>query len=96
MSRTGKSHRDVYPRDRRTINAPVQCIPADPVGPRGVALLRRIRAAGGTYRCERNRDRDAAGRCALAGYILRDSRDDDLLHLTEAGLAHLDRLMRAA
>lgn len=71
-------------------------LPFDPIGPRAIGLLRNIRAAGGTYRCARNRDRDAAGRCVMAGYVRRDARDDELLHLTDAGRAHLDRLMRAA
>lgn len=94
MTRT-KSHRDIHRRDRRTVNAPARPMPADPAGPRGVALLRRVREAGGTYKCERNRDRDAAGRCELLGYVRRDTRDEELLHLTHDGLAHLDRLMRA-
>lgn len=71
-------------------------LPFDPIGPRAIGLLRRIRAAGGTYRCERNRDRDAAGRCVMAGYVRCDARDGELLHLTDAGALHLDRLMRAA
>lgn len=65
------------------------------VGPRGVALLRRIRAAGGAYRCERNADRDAAERCAVARYLHIDRRDKDLLHITDDGVAFLDSLMRA-
>lgn len=94
MTRT-KSHRDVFRSDTRRMSTLGQPFSADPVGPRGVALLRRLREAGGAYRCERNRDRDAAGRCETVGYIRRDARDEELLHLTQDGVAHLDRLMRA-
>jgi len=69
--------------------------PPGPVGPRGVALLRRIAAAGGSYRCERNRDRDAAGACSMAGLLVRDRRDEEVLHLTDDGARYLGRLMRA-
>lgn len=65
------------------------------IGPRGFALLRRIRAAGGTYRCERAADREVSGRCAAAGYIVVDRGDADLFMLTDAGAAFLDQLMRA-
>lgn len=71
------------------------CLPADPVGPRAIALMRRVRAEGGRYRCQRNADREAAGRCEMAGYIRRDRRDEEVLHLTDAGMAHLDKLVRA-
>ncbi|MFC3071506.1 hypothetical protein [Shinella pollutisoli] len=74
---------------------PAPEVPPEPLGPRGVALLRRIRFAGGSWRCERNRDRDAAGACEMLGYVCRDRRDEELLLLTDAGAAHLDRLMRA-
>ncbi|MBD9372095.1 hypothetical protein IB238_05555 [Rhizobium sp. ARZ01] len=69
-------------------------IPPGPIGLRGVALLRRVRAADGPYRCERNADA-IAWRCIEAGMVRLDSRDDDVLHLTEKGRAYLDRLMRA-
>jgi len=75
--------------------APASPLPGDAVGPRGVALLRRVHAAGGSYRCERNADRDAIGRCARNGCLLIDPRDRDILYITDAGVAFLDRLMRA-
>lgn len=65
------------------------------IGPRGLALLRRIRAAGGSYRCERDADREVSGRCAAAGYIVVDRGDADLVMITDAGAAFLDQLMRA-
>lgn len=94
MTRT-KSHRELYRRDTPTVDATDQPVPRDPVGPRAVALLRRVREAGGAYRCVRNVDRDAAGRCETVGYVKRDRRDEELLYLTEEGHAHLERLMRA-
>ncbi len=68
---------------------------AGSIGPRGIALLRTIRASGGTYRCERNADRDAVGRCAAGGYVHVEPRDRDILHITDDGIAFLDRLVRA-
>lgn len=68
---------------------------AGSIGPRGISLLRTIRAAGGTYRCERNADRDAVGRCAAGGLVHVEPRDRDILHITDDGIAFLDRLVRA-
>lgn len=70
-------------------------LPPGAVGPRAIALLWMIRATRVTYRCSRNADRDARGWLALAGYILIDTLDDDLLRITDEGLAFLDVLMRA-
>lgn len=88
-------HSDACRHDTSIVNTDDQPVARDPVGPRAVALLRRVREAGGAYRCARNVDRDAAGRCETVGYIKRDTRDEELLYLTEEGHAHLDRLMRA-
>lgn len=74
---------------------PCAVIPPGPVGLRGVALLRRIRAADGPYRSERNADA-IAWRCLEAGMLRLDTRDEDVLHLTDKGRAYLERLMRAA
>lgn len=68
---------------------------AGAVGPRGLALLRRVRAHGGPYRCERNADRDAVSRLVRVGYVVLDASDRELLHITAEGSAYLDRLMRA-
>jgi len=65
-----------------------------PVGPRGVAFLRRVRAACGAYRINRNVDRDALDRTLSGGFVRRDAFDRDSVQLTEAGADYLDRLMR--
>lgn len=65
-----------------------------PVGPRGVAFLRRVRAARGAYRINRNVDRDALDRTLSGGFVRRSNVDHDAVFLTDAGAAYLDRLMR--
>jgi hypothetical protein len=66
-----------------------------PIGVRGIALLRRVRAANGPYPCDRNADEEVAWRCVEAGFLVRDRRDDGVLHLTDAGRKKLDDIMRA-
>lgn len=66
-----------------------------PIGVRGIALLRRVRAANGPYPCDRNADEEVAWRCVAAGFLVRDTRDDGVVHLTEAGCKKLDDIMRA-
>ncbi|AID18392.1 hypothetical protein PPF1_79 [Rhizobium phage vB_RleM_PPF1] len=66
-----------------------------PVGPRGIALMRRALMARGPYRLERNRDREALNHVLLAGFVTRDPKDEDTIFLTESGRAFLDRLIRA-
>lgn len=70
-------------------------MPSGAVGSRGAALLRMNRAAGGTYRCQRDADREVSGRCVAAGYIVVDRGDADFFMITDAGAAFLDQLMRA-
>ncbi|OWV67915.1 hypothetical protein ATY76_13385 [Rhizobium sp. R339] len=65
------------------------------VGARGIALMRRVMLAQGPYRLESNRDRDALGRVLVAGFAVRDRRDEDVIHLADSGRAFLNRLMRA-
>lgn len=66
-----------------------------PIGLRGVALLRRVRAADRPYRCVRNADHAVAWRCLEAGMVALDTRDEDVLHLTAKGRAYLDSIARA-
>lgn len=65
------------------------------VGPRGIALMRRVKMARGAYRLDGNRDREALGRVLVAGFLTRDPKDGETVHLTETGRAYLDRLVRA-
>ncbi|MDK1386347.1 hypothetical protein QN224_13105 [Sinorhizobium sp. 8-89] len=65
-----------------------------PIGPRGVNFLRRVRDAGGPYRIALNADREQLDRALCGGFVVADPRNDDLVRLTEAGAAYLDRLMR--
>jgi hypothetical protein len=66
-----------------------------PIGPRAVSFLRRVRSIGGAYRLAGDADRQALP-CALrAGFIVRDRKNAEVVHLTNAGAAYLDRLMRA-
>lgn len=66
-----------------------------PIGLRGVALLRRVLAAAGPYRCERNGDEEIAWRCIEAGFLRLDSRYDEILHLTAEGRAYVNRVTRS-
>lgn len=71
-----------------------QPMPPGPIGLRGVALLRRVKAAEGPYRCERNADA-IAWRCIEHGMLRLDRHDDEVLHLTEKGRDYLSSMMRA-
>lgn len=66
-----------------------------PIGPRGVALLRHVRSAGGGYALASNADREACGLALMAGFVRRDHVRDDIVYLTGSGQAYLDLLARA-
>ncbi|MBZ5760259.1 hypothetical protein LAV84_06820 [Rhizobium sp. VS19-DR104.2] len=64
------------------------------VGLRGIAFLHRVSAGSPSYRIAKNADRDAIGRALQAGHVKRLQPGGDLVVLTEAGRAFLDKLMR--
>ncbi|WP_224393489.1 hypothetical protein [Ensifer adhaerens] len=66
-----------------------------PIGPRGVAFLRRVREARGVYRITLNADREVLDRAIDGGFVSVDAGDRDAVNLTEVGVAYLDHLMRA-
>lgn len=65
-----------------------------PVGPRCIALLRRVRASGDKYTLVRNVDRDAVVKALAAGFVAWVGRSRDDVRLTARGADYLDRLAR--
>ncbi|MDX0849203.1 hypothetical protein GOD74_12355 [Sinorhizobium medicae] len=65
-----------------------------PVGPRCIALLRRVRASGDAYTLVRNVDRDAVVKALGAGFVAWVGRSRDNVRLTARGAEYLDRLAR--
>lgn len=66
-----------------------------PLGPKRRGLLRRVYLASGGYRCQRNVDREIVGGCVELGLIRRDTRDDQVLLITDMGRAYHEQLARA-
>ncbi|MDX0178648.1 hypothetical protein [Sinorhizobium meliloti] len=62
-----------------------------PVGPRCIALLRRVRASGDACTLVRNVDRDAVVKALAAGFVAWVGRSRDDVRLTAE---YLDRLAR--
>lgn len=65
-----------------------------PIGPRCIAFLRRVRAAGVHYTIISNADRAALDKALAAGFVARVGKSREDVWLTAAGAAYLDRLAR--
>ncbi|MDX1000503.1 hypothetical protein CN176_24775 [Sinorhizobium medicae] len=79
--------------ERRTLS-PACWTASGPVGPRCIALLRRVRASGDAYTLVRNVDRDAVVKALSAGFVAWVGRSRDVVRLTATGAEYLDRLAR--
>lgn len=67
---------------------------AGPVGPRCIALLRRVRAGGARYTILNNADREALEKALSVGFVATVGRSRDDVRLTTSGVSYLDRLAR--
>ncbi|OHV85935.1 hypothetical protein [Ensifer sp. LCM 4579] len=65
-----------------------------PIGPRCIAFLRRVRAAGVHYTIMNNADRAVLDKALSAGFVARVGKSREDVRLTAAGAAFLDRLAR--